>query len=134
MAEGKPNTLVVAVHRAGDLAQAGIYGNVSLRVLPQSFIHDVVVQPQVAAGKIRFSCDLWHATAAADAQLEFEVTPDNDVMTGKVFGHTCRLKPADRRAASFPPRRSASKRRSTGTTPTFGPTTIRSFIVSRRGC
>jgi beta-galactosidase len=96
LTEGKPNTLVVAVHRAGDLAQAGIYGNVSLRVLPQSFIHDVVVQPQVAAGKIRFSCDLWHATAAADARMEIEVTPDNDAMTGRVFSYPCRLKPADR--------------------------------------
>jgi len=96
VAEGQSNTLVVAVHRAGDPAQAGIYGNVSLRVLPSSFIQDVVVEPQVAAGKIRFSCDLWHAAAPTDARLEFEVTADSAAAPGKTFVHTCRLKPADR--------------------------------------
>lgn len=90
------NTLIVAVHRAGDAPHAGIYGDVALRILPQSFVHDVVVQPRVEAGTIGFSCDLWHGGAPADARVEFEVTPEKAGEPGKQFVHACHLTTADR--------------------------------------
>jgi beta-galactosidase len=89
---GRENTLVIALHARGRARVAGIYGRVSLELVPRSMVRDVVVRTSVEHGSIAFSCDVRHEGPPADAQLEFEVreaaAPQR---VAKRFSHTFRL-------------------------------------------
>ena len=91
------NVVTIVVHMRGGARIGGIYGSVSLRVLPLSFVHDVAVRPRVTKGQVEFSCDVFHSGEPTEGRIEFEIAPDSAPKTAtKRFVHRCRLSKAKR--------------------------------------
>jgi beta-galactosidase len=94
---GEENTVTIAVYTRANAQVAGIYGSVYLRLLPETFVNDVAVQPLVEKGQIRFSCDVWHGGEPTEGQIELCVAPAAaPEAIEKRFLHTCRLEKAPR--------------------------------------
>ena len=65
--------MVVALYTRSGVKRAGIYGHVNLRLLPATFVNDVVVRPSVEKGQIAFSCDVRSVEKFDAPRLQFEV-------------------------------------------------------------
>jgi beta-galactosidase len=92
---GEQNTVTLALYTRGGSRIAGIYGSVSLRIMPRAFINDIAVRPSVEKGQVTFSCDIW-AAEPAQARIVFGAAGSSGAQGEKQFTHDCRLAGASR--------------------------------------
>lgn len=94
LAWGEANTLTILLRTRGGAAHAGIYGDVSLRLVDGPYLHDAVVRPRVTAGRIEVSCDIYEPDRPREAELVGEIRPrDEPEAVALRFVHPCRLAP-----------------------------------------
>ena len=93
----RPNTVILEVRTRGTSPNVGIYGSVSLRLVPPTVVNDVVVRPRFEKRRLELSCDIWHSGDAREATLEFEISPaEQPGVVVQRFTRQVGLQPTDR--------------------------------------
>ncbi len=95
---GAKNTITLKLTCMGKDNASGIYDNISIMAVPNSFVRDIAVRTRVAEQLISFSCDIANYDLTGKARIEFCVVPaEKSGGNPKIFTYDFMLTPQPRK-------------------------------------